>query len=58
MFRITGTPVVWAIIALAVFLVYKAPATASALVGDAFHLAGALAIGVERFLNALTSKPS
>jgi hypothetical protein len=58
MFRIAGTPVVWAVIAFAVFLVYKAPTTASALVGDAFHLAGALAVGAERFLNALAGKPS
>jgi hypothetical protein len=54
MLRITGTPLVWGIIALAIYLVYKEPATMSSLVGDLFHAAAGLGDAIGRFLVDLT----
>lgn len=56
--RIVGRPLFWLVIALVVFLFWKAPEPMSAVLGGLGHVFGAIGNGLAKFLGSMTHKPA
>jgi hypothetical protein len=56
MFRLAGRPLFYLILALVVFLLWKAPLAMSALLADLGHIFGAIGNGLAQFFGSFTGK--
>jgi hypothetical protein len=55
--KVMGRPLAWAIVAIVVYLLWRAPQPMSAILGGIGHIFAAIGHGFAVFLSKLTGKP-
>jgi hypothetical protein len=55
--KVIGRPLAWAIVAIVVYLLWRAPQPMSAVLGGIGHIFAAIGHGFAVFLSKLTGKP-